>query len=192
MACSIYTQSSIYLYFFLSLKLHILLTFNLCNVCSYCHSRSEPLLMMIKARKKNYMPSLIINLYLCRLLLRRLALLGETQEREKVLFQFACRYKECNPRFLDGNIGNILTVVIFDYFTIKFENRLIKTDGIIFSFKIYQDFGSSIFYFISRSITLLSLSKKLRKTHNESLYNVNSIFNFKFNNSKLTKLCKNA
>ena len=41
-----------------------------------------------------------------RMLLQRLALLGETQEREKVLFQFACRYKECNPRFLNANLGN--------------------------------------------------------------------------------------
>ena len=51
----------------------------------------------------------IMRLLLHRALLRRLALLGETQEREKVLFQFARRYKECNPRFLEGDIGKLHT-----------------------------------------------------------------------------------
>ena len=51
-------------------------------------------------------------LFLFRILLKKLALEGESQEREKVLYQFACRYKECNPRFLNGNLGKLYDSLI--------------------------------------------------------------------------------
>lgn len=44
-----------------------------------------------------------------RYFLSQFALLGETQERERVLSYFSERYVECNPDFLDKSAGNVFT-----------------------------------------------------------------------------------
>ncbi|CAK8684455.1 unnamed protein product [Clavelina lepadiformis] len=46
-----------------------------------------------------------------RLLLKRLALVGETQERERVLYQFTLHFSHCNPGFLSKDTDAIHTVI---------------------------------------------------------------------------------
>ena len=48
---------------------------------------------------------LLILFVFFRMFLRKVPLLGETQERERVLHHFISRYIQCNPSFLEGDIG---------------------------------------------------------------------------------------
>lgn len=42
----------------------------------------------------------LVGVCVCRTFLRQFALMGETQERERVLSHFSKRYLDCNPRVI--------------------------------------------------------------------------------------------
>lgn len=56
-------------------------------------------------------PCVFVYLFVClfRLFLTQFALMGETQERERVLAQFSQRYRQCNPESLstEGTVSPV-------------------------------------------------------------------------------------